>query len=426
MNRSSLTKAVSKPSHVPQKLVYDFDMCFDPDYVIDPQSRLLALAHEAPAIFWTPRNGGHWIAQTYEANFDIARNADIFSSEMVPLSKIKKLQLLQRLLGFLGIGSGHLPLPYPIMLDPPLHTMYRQPLLGAFSPKSIAQLEQPIRLLARELINAVRIKNGCEFMSAIAEPLPVSMFLQLFGLPVERLSEYRTFFKMYMETGQGETSTAKRLRPMLGIAKLMRDTFIERKRDPKDDIISLLWSTEIDGKPMTLEIMENYGVLMFIAGLDTVMQSIGYAFRHLALDQKLQSALRNHPDLIPEAVEEIMRRYSFVIPPRRIAKDVTFQGVNFAKDDSILLFLPSANLDPQKFKNPEVVDLDRENKTHIAFNAGAHRCLGSHLARLELKIIYEEFLSQIPQFGLVPEKPVAFRCGNIIAIENLHLSWSVN
>src|SRR5260221_9737226 len=125
----------------------------------------------------------------------------------------------------------------------------------------------------------------------------------------------------------------------------MRGTFIERRDNPQDDLISRIWKTEIDGKPTTLDDLENYGVLLFIAGLDTVMNSMGFGIRHLALDISLQDRLRKNPGLIAEAVEELLRRYSIVIIVRKVGKDQVFHGVEMKKDERALLMLPGANLD---------------------------------------------------------------------------------
>jgi cytochrome P450 len=211
---------------------------------------------------------------------------------------------------------------------------------------------------------------------------------------------------------------------LLRITAIMRDTILERRAHPRDDILSMLWQTEIDGKPMTLEDMENYAVVLFIAGLDTVMNGIGHGVRHLALNPTLQAQLRANPALVSEATEEILRRYTFTVPPRRVNKDVVFEGVQMKNGDRLMLFLPAADLDAKAFADPERFDLERENKVHIAFNAGPHRCLGSHLARVELNIAYEELLRRLPEFRLDPARPPKFKGGHVIGIEEMHLLWS--
>ena len=418
-----LSKAVPIPPHIPASAVYDFDMFQDPAYNLDPHARILDLLNHAPAIFWTPRNGGHWITLSYNANFTVSRDPESFSSEMISHSKIKVFAAIEKVLVFFRL-KNRTPLPYPILLDPPLHTKYRLPLQKVFAPKAVKLLEGRVRISATDLIEKTLAQGHCEFMSAIAEPLPVKLFLQIFGLPAERMAEFRKLLKQQLSTNDPESDTMKTMATLQDIAAAMRDTFLDRKHSPQDDIISHLWRTKIDGRPMTMEDMENYGVLLFIAGLDTVMQAMGFAIRHLAMDQALQTRLRSNPAQIGDAIEEILRRYSFAMMSRRVNKDLEILDIKMKKDDKIWLFLHGANLDPEHFTNSHLVDIDREDKAHIAFNAGPHRCLGSHLARMELRVLYEEFLSRVPQFHLDPEQSPTFNCGFVIGVKTLHLTWN--
>jgi cytochrome P450 len=172
-----------------------------------------------------------------------------------------------------------------------------------------------------------------------------------------------------------------------------------------------------------MEDMENYGVVLFIAGLDTVMNGMGFGVRHLAQDQKLQAELRANPKMIPEAAEELLRRYTFTVPPRKVAKDIEFEGLQMKAGERVMLFLPAADLDPGEFAGSDRFDLQREKKAHIAFNAGPHRCLGSHLARVELQTLYEQMLARLPPFRLDPQRPPKFHGGHVIGVDTLWLAW---
>jgi cytochrome P450 len=408
-------EAVPRPAHVPESAVYDFDMFEDPAYVADPHKRVLDLVENAPPVFWTPRNGGHWMFMSYSANFEAARDTESFSSEVIPHAQ------LEAMLAQMPPDMPHIPRAYPINLDPPLHGKYRMPLQRVFSPKVIHALRDEIRKLAGELIDALIDRGRCEFMSELAEPLPVQIFLKMLGLPLEKLPEYRALVKAHLSEIQPDRGTA--LQRLQQVAAAMRDTILERREDPRDDIISMLWQVEIDGKPTTLEDQENYGVLLFIAGLDTVMQGMGHGVRHLAQEQALQEELRANPELIGDATEELLRRYTFTVPPRRVSRDLVFQGLQMKEDDRMVLFLPAADLDPEEYPNPGQLNLKREGTPHIAFNAGPHRCLGSHLARVELNIVYEELLARLPQFRLDPEHPPRFHGGHVIGVDELNLVW---
>ncbi len=414
---AALSPAVPRPSHVPEALVYDFDYVRDPALIEDPPERALDIARNAPPIFWTPRQGGHWVAASHAANFDVARDFDIFSNVFVKPEDFPKIREL------VPPEIDRIPTNYPISLDPPDHGKYRAPLQGAFSPRAAVQQAQEIRDLAGRLIDKVVGQGGCEFMSAIAEPLPVQVFLKMMGLPLSRQAEYRAAVREQLE--HVDPDQVKNIISMFKVVKLMRGTLVEREDDPRDDIISLLWNTKIDDQKMTLADMENYGLLLFVAGLDTVMNSMCFGVRHLARNPDLQAMLRAHPERIGAAVEELLRRYSFVAVIRRVAKDVTFHGVDMKEGERTLLFLPSANLDAREFPEPERFDLARENNVHIVFNAGPHRCLGSHLARMELKILYEELLPRLPEFRLDPDRPPKFHGGHVIGFDSLHILWDV-
>jgi cytochrome P450 len=415
MAHAALSPAVTKPAHVPDASVVDFDVHADPALLVDPHARILDLMENAPPVFWSPRNGGGWVITGYAANYQASRDTETFSSESFQRDEIRAK------LADLPPGTPHIPQPVPINLDPPEHTKYRAPLQRVFSPKTIAALRESIRDLADELIDKVRAKGSCEFMSEIAEPLPVTVFLKMLGLPLGRLAEYRAIVKEYMQSiGDDRADMVARIR---SIADAMRDTMLERKANPKDDIISMLWSLEIDGKRSTINDMENYGVLLFIAGLDTVMNGMGLITRGLALDPALQAKLRAEPKLVASAVEEMLRRYSFTVPVRMIRKEVVLAGARMLPGDTAKLFLPGADLDANEFPSPEKYDLDRENNVHIAFGVGPHRCLGSHLARVELQVLYEAILEGLPEFRLSPEHPPVFHGGHVIGIESMYLVW---
>ncbi|TAK99934.1 MAG: cytochrome P450, partial [Rhodospirillaceae bacterium] len=293
-----------------------------------------------------------------------------------------------------------------------------------FSPKTVLGLKDKIRDLTNSLIDNVKDQGGCEFVSAIAEPLPVQVFLKMMGLPLDRQAEYRALVREIVSTAADVDMMGATSR-ILRIAASMRDTFVQRRDNPQDDLISLLWGAKIDGKPTTMEDMENYGVLLFIAGLDTVINAMGFGVCHLAQDRALQDRLRQNPALIPETVEELLRRYTFIVLPRRVAKDVVFEGVEMKEDERVMLCLAAADLDAKRFSDPERVDPDRENKAHIAFNAGHHRCLGSHLARLELQTLYQEMLARLPPFRLDPNHSPTCHGGNIFGLDSLRLIWDV-
>jgi cytochrome P450 len=354
---------------------------------------------------------------SHAANFKAARDIESFSSMFLSASQLQAIQAK------LPPGTPRIPHAVPINLDPPDHTKYRAPLQRAFSPTAMLALKEDIRTLANELIDKVKGRGRCDFMVDIAEPLPVQIFLKMLGLPLDRQNEYRALVREHLS--DPEHDTKKIMMKLLKITAMMHETFLERREKPQNDLISLLWQSEIDGRPTTLEDMENYGVVLFIAGLDTVMNGMGFGVRHLAQDLELQRDLRANPKMIPEAAEELLRRYTFTVPPRRVAKDLVFEGVPMKEGERAMLFLPAADLDPNEFAGSDRFDLKREKKAHIAFNAGVHRCLGSHLARVELQTLYEQMLARLPEFRLDPKHPPKFHGGHVIGVDTLTLVWDV-
>jgi cytochrome P450 len=155
------------------------------------------------------------------------------------------------------------------------------------------------------------------------------------------------------------------------------------------------------------------------------MNGMGFGIRHLAQDLPLQRQLRANPRMIPEAAEELLRRYTFTVPVRQISRDLVFEGLSMKQGERVILFLPAADLDPTEFSDSDRFDLDREKQAHIAFNTGPHRCLGSHLARVELQTLYEQMLARLPEFRLDPAHPPRFHGGNVIGIDTLTLVWNV-
>jgi len=417
MTTPTMSPAVPKPDHIPDDLVFDFDFFADQSMQQDAHGRALDIAKHAPGVFWTPRQGGHWILSSHQAIFEASRDYEKFSNSPMPYEAI------QHILANLPEGATKPFIPAPITFDPPHHSVYRNPLNKAFSPKAMNDLKGKIRELAGSLIDVVKAKGECAFVEAISEPLPVTVFLELFGLPVERQREYRDLVKEHFSnTDRDSAAITARLRK---VADVMNETIIDRRDNPQGDLLSLLWQSEFNGQKATLYDIENYAVMLFTAGLDTVVNGMALGAVHLAKNPDLQAELRANPEKIPAASEEMLRRYTFTLPPRFVAKDCDFLGAPLKKGEMALLFLPGADLDGKEYPQPEKFDLGREGKPHIAFGAGIHRCLGSHLARIELNILYEEMMARLPEFRLNTDKPLVYHGGHVWGPEEVYLQWDV-
>jgi cytochrome P450 len=405
-----------RPAHIPEAAVYDFDMFRDAALLHDPYARALQLAREAPPVFWTPRNGGHWLVINYADARTVFRAPETFSSALIAP------ELMHAMIAAIPPGTPRLPMPTPIFMDPPAHTTYRLPLQRAFAPKTIAALQGEIAALTHLLLDDVIDRGECEFISAVAEQLPVRVFLKMMGLPEERLAEFRALAREVFAPRERENDSMVFML-LRKIADAMGDVLLARREQPQRDLISDLWALEVDGKPMTLDLMEDYCVLLFLAGLDTVVIAISFGMHHLARHPELQERLRANPALIPDATEELLRRYTFTVPVRRVARDTRLGGRDMKVDDRVMLYLPSVDLDPREFPNPEAFDIFRKKTAHLLFGGGAHRCLGSHLARLELQTLYRVVLDRLPTFRLDPAIPSRFHAGQNLSLTSLPLRW---
>jgi cytochrome P450 len=281
-------------------------------------------------------------------------------------------------------------------------------------------LKAEIELLANTLIDDVIDQGHCDFVPAVTEQLPVRVFLKMMGLPQDRLTEFRALVRELLAPSDDPMVQVGRIRR---IADAMMGVIEERRHIPAGDLISMLWSLDIDGEPMTIELMEDYTTLLFVAGLDTVMNGMSFGIRHLAKNPQLQNELRVEPSLIANTVEELLRRYTFTVTQRRVVNDTKLAGQELKADQNVVVYLPATSLDPLEFARPEIFDERREHKVHLAFGAGVHRCLGSHLARIELQTLYGVVLNRLPEFRIDAGKPTAFHAGMVLAVSSLPIRW---
>ena len=394
------------PDHVDPSLVRHFDFYNDERYrqaggVYEGIDRLRA--EGAPGIFYTPEYGGHWVIHDHELVFQAARATDIFTS---------------RLMGIPAPPGQEEQFSPPITVDPPEHEKYRKPIVQAFTPKLMQALEGHIRELAIRLIDKIAGDGRCDFVAAVAEPMPVMIFMELMGMPLERLHEFRALVPLCLLNHDEES----RMAAMMQVAGEMWTLIEQRKAKRENDLISMLVDIQIDGRPVTDEECIGFATQIFFAGLDTVTNAMSFGTFRLAKEQALQTHLRENPKDIVAASEELLRCYAPAQPTRGVTRDIEWNGVRFGKRDRVLLFLAAANRDPKAFDDPTQVDLNRKTP-HMAFSAGPHRCLGSHLARLELQIMYTELLSRVPQFRLDPDAPPRYHGGIVIGMESLPLVW---
>lgn len=251
--------------------------------------------------------------------------------------------------------------------------------------------------------------------------MPTLIFLRLMGWPESEAPRFVKWTHTLVKSQDMEE--------VVGAVVQIKDYLLQKIQDsranPVDDFTGYLLGSEVDGQSLTDDELLGYCFLVFIGGLDTVSSSLGFHFMHLALNPEQQSDLRAHPDKIPGAVEELLRAYSIVNMRRIVTRDIEFQGVPMRAGDIVLISTELANLDPQVFDRPAEVDFDRDDATapHMTFSFGPHRCVGSHLARRELRIALELWLQKVPMFRLADGCHPLMRASGVFGMDELVFEW---
>ncbi len=344
------------------------------------------------------RYGGMWVPLTHETVHDVAYDTDNFTSRSVVVSHTRP-------------GDLALPAPVgiapPITSDPPFHAEARRLLLPAFSPKKIAQLDGEIRTLCQQLLDTMGpIEPGQTVVDAAvqySQHIPVSVIGRMLGLPPEDDDYFRSVVHFVLETINKDPRERQEDESDRPLETYLDEHIADHIENPRDDLISYLLDVELDGNKLDPEVVRGTIVLLLVAGIDTTWSAIGSSLFHLASHPEDLRRLRQDPELMNFAVEEFLRFYAPVTMARMVAKDNDFHGCPMKADDWVLLPFPAANHDPEMFDEADQFVLDRRQNRHGAFGLGIHRCLGSNLARLELRIAIEEFVARFPNFELAGE-----------------------
>jgi cytochrome P450 len=307
----------------------------------------------------------------------------------------------------------------PEMLDPPLHTKWRQLLGPLFAPAAIAKLQPRVRERFLEILAEVADRGQCDFVADVALRFPNTIFMEIMGLP---LADAATFQQWETAILHGVVGAETSLEAMNEVIAYFGELIAQRRKAPKDDLLSTALSWTIDGESVNNEDLLSLCLLMFMAGLDTVAMQLSYSFLHLATHEDDRHRLAADLSLVPTATEEFLRYYAFVTPGRKVVQDASLNGCPVKTGQMVYLPIVAANRDPEAFPEADQVVMDRADNRHIAFGAGPHRCLGSHLARQELHIALEEWHRQIPDYHLGKWEPVREHGGQI-GLDNLPLEW---
>lgn len=378
----------------------DFDHTAD-DYAQDATAIWDDLRGRCP-VAHGEAHGGVWMPTRHEDITKIANDTEHFSSEGVIVSVFKP--------------EGLAPMGYapPITADPPFHMDSRRILLPAFAPKAVQKLEPAIRADCQRLLDDLLADGATEVDAAVqyAQHIPVNAIAHMLGVPPSDGDRFRLFIHRILE--KPGTYNA-RIAPEDTLVYYIDQTLRRRREEPpRDDLIGyLLAYRDDDGNPLPDEQIFGSIGLLIIAGIDTTWSAIGASLWHLAQHPEDRQRLIDEPELLPFAIEELLRFYAPVTMARIAATDTEIGGCPIGARDWVLLPFPAANRDPEAFEDADRFVIDRQRNRHVAFGLGIHRCVGSNLARSELTIAVDEWLKRVPDFELSEPDSVRWATGQV-------------
>ena len=395
-----------KPAHVPDDLVRDVDIYALSGADRDIGAAYLEVQRAFPPIFWTPRNGGHWVMTRGEDVLEILRNARLFTSRHVALPP----------------APDDLPRIIPLELDPPDHAFYRRPLVEWLTPWRLRALEDDVREVAIETIERLVPHGGCEFTFEFSKILPIHIFFRLVDMPLDD----KALLLALVEQSVRDVSEGARIAAMDGLRDYIASWVRRRREDPGEDLMSKLVNVEVRGVRISEEEAINYAALVLSGGLDTIAAMMGFFAHFLAVNpahrRQLAERIHDRP-FVERAVEELLRRHGIANIARMVGSDTSFGGIALKAGDMVMPATPHVGIDETLNPDPLTVDFDRENAVMAPFGRGPHICPGAALARRELRIFLEEWLTRIPDFRVKPGTTPQLTVGVINGVTRLELVW---
>ena len=375
----------------------DFDHA-DDEWAADPFPIWDELRKRCP-IAHSDRYGGVWLPTRHDDVAAIAYDTEHFTSRSVIVSNARPLAPAPQ-----GIAP-------PISSDPPFHHGARRLLLPAFSPQAVAELEPFTRAYCEELLDAVGDRTEVDGAVEYAQHIPVRVIAKMLGFPSEDADLFRGFVKDVLEGV--DLPVEQRFENFLRLEEYLARQVEDHVANPRDDLTTFLLQAEMDGAPLEPDHVEGTIALLLLAGIDTTWSAIGASLWHLARTPGDRERLVAEPDLMTFAMEELLRAYAPVTMARLVKKDVEWRGCPMKEDEWVLLPFPSANRDPEAWDDADRVVIDRAVNRHVAFGLGIHRCVGSHLARMELRVALEVWLERFPSFELADPTAVTWSHGQV-------------
>ena len=393
------------PATVPPELLRDADFDAMTAEGADPWLAVSQL-HDGPPVVWmTEANFGRpgWVLTRNDVITEAFIDYEHFSSERP---------------GMIADMLGEPVRLNPIEIDPPRHHHYRKVLNPFFTPKAVKDFDAPVRQVCRELIAKFMNRGECEFVDEFAVPFPSYIFLDLMGMPRDRLDDFIGWQNDLMRA----PDPMQRVAAARSIYAYLKEHMLAQQENPTNDFLRGMVTAEIEGRPIDYYELMGMFYVLYVGGLDTVYSTIGWIMHHVATHPELQHRLRADPSLMPQAIEEFSRAFSVVVTHRSVREDFVFHGVPMKKGDEVNLPIMLANRDPAVHANPHEIDIDRKPR-HIAFGTGTHNCLGLHLAKREMRIVLEEFLATFDNIRLKPGEVPRHHTGRTFGFDYLPLTW---
>jgi len=373
----------------------------DPQWVENPYPIWEDLRARCP-VAHTERYGGGWFPTTHEMVTEVANDTEHFSSRQVVIVHNKNPDQMP------PAPIGGAP---PITSDPPFHAIARRLILPAFAPGPVNALEPQVRALCAKHLDALSGLETFDAGGAFARYISPGVISRMLGFPEEDEDRFREFVHLVLDLI--DLPTEERIPLFEPMAEYFNAQIEDHLARPREDFTSYLLNAEIGGQRLSIDHVRGTMVLTLVAGIDTTWSAIGSSIWHLAQHPDDLSRLVNEPELIPVAVEEFLRYYAPVTMARLVKEDMEFHGCSFRANDWVLLGFPAANRDPAAFKDADQFIIDRALNRHAAFGLGIHRCAGSNLARMELRVAIEEFIKRFPRFTLDDPSKVTWAPGQV-------------
>ena len=407
MTESVVTEPFNEdvPEHVPEHLIRDFNIYIPPGLDEDFHQAWATLLQEDDScpLVWTQANEGHWLPTRSSIIEEILTDYTRFSSRSIIIPK--------------SHSADHGLLPTTI--DPPEHHFYRKTLNHTMAPASVNAMGDDIRGIVTSLIDGFVEKGECNFTRDFADILPIRVFLSMMDLPEDDIPQTKYWTDQLIRP-DGSITFADALQNLKDYIAPYVD---QRMGKDGTDMLSRMINTETNGRRLTREEAIKLSIQVFIAGVDTVVNLLGFVFLFMARNPSHRLQISQGKVTVSNAVEEILRRFPIVTVAREVTEDMTFHGVQLKAGDMIAAPTPLAGMDNSFTPNAVDVEFDRKQGNSLTFGRGAHTCPGKNLARVELRIALEEWLKRIPDFEVDKSSPISFSSGIVGVVNELKLRW---